>query len=353
MIELESKYCGIVDTMYISNALVIPYLYHEAFHAFQQQWMKNRWHNFSLWAKYPEDDVENIALSHIENQILLSSIPAAERIARFASIRKYRLSLLSDEMSDFDQKGLLVEGTASYVEKRIIMVLLQSFDTVFSDLMKKTHQEEIIEYVNETALKINTSQLIYRWFGIGYRLGTALDILLPKWKKCLMEKPVLWEDLLEEYFSMSDSVKSLLNTFHYDKTLRCVEIKQQQRNQEIQTRIRNIQNTTERKLRLYYKNLHPTGFVFSPSDMIVVNAKMKLHTTIFGLQFSDEFNIDIKDTDVVEYVTEKYFECILPDDYSIKKEQNILTMKAKGLHIHIPYKKWVQAANGDSITIST
>jgi hypothetical protein len=346
MLSLQSVYCGVVDTRHIDDSLAIPFLYHEAFHAFQQQWMKNRWHNFNLWSKYPENDVENIALSQIENQILLSTASLSEKIATFASIRKFRLSRLSTEIADFEKKGLLVEGTASYIEKRVITILLQSFDTVFSTFDQKSNQEEIHTYVNKTALSCNTTGLIFRWFGIGYQLGTALDILLPGWKNSLMEKTILLEDLLEEFIPASHSVNDLLNRYHYNKIVESVEKEQRQKNQEIQTRINRILNATEYKLQIHYKDFPPTGFVFSPSDMVMVNEKIKLHTTTFGLQFSNEFIVDIKGIDVIEYSTEKYFECIFPETCTIKEEQSVVTIEAEGLRIHLPYQKFTPTENG-------
>jgi len=118
---IPAEMCGDEKTL-------VPLLYHECFHVYQNRRFKfeGNYDFFEVLSFYPELDAAYRALCSAETEILSDQgLPAADKARRLSAVVKRRRQILAlhDGLLDFEDRLERLEGTASYVDQKVSLRL--------------------------------------------------------------------------------------------------------------------------------------------------------------------------------------------------------------------------------------
>ena len=199
---------------------------HEAFHVFQERELGHGYANEANIKLYPCLSVENNVGNSLEALALEESLFATdEKVAREAAIRwlairKDRRSKLDPRMIEYEDRNEFIEGTAKYVEVKLMEVLegtepeptlwfAQGFSG-FEDL--SWHRKNTINAMGRILsgqISVNndrygTSPVRFRLYYSGTAIALLLDQIAPNWKRDIADPKATLTSLAEKALAATD-----------------------------------------------------------------------------------------------------------------------------------------------------
>ncbi|MCP5095226.1 MAG: hypothetical protein GY943_06715 [Chloroflexi bacterium] len=171
---------------------LIPLLYHECFHVFQDsgQFQFNEQFNFfKVLSFYPELNGAYRSLCLAEAEILNNSTLGVEDKAKYlAALAKQRYKILSEyeNLLIFEKSSERKEGTASFVEQ-------QAFTQLF----------------NKPLRKISPQYGWSRQYSVGAQVCFLLDVLLEEWQNLVELNQAPTDILIQEFTQENQDVSTL------------------------------------------------------------------------------------------------------------------------------------------------
>ncbi len=285
----------------------IRVILHEAFHAYQHAQAPEKGADEGTVSEYPLLDPENNALSHLEGLILRDALATDDlavrraRTAEFIAVRTYRQSLLPAESAAYENLNEFVEGTAKYIEFKLLTSgsNLESGSDIYFWQGFHGYQElaQIFDHELEDMIKVIgvTDDRFGNRFGAGplrfklYVLGAAQALLLddfaPQWKKVVFDDDVYLCDLLGEAFDLdqdqlTSALASAKSSYNYPELLAAKQEFEAEGNAFIQAKVDAILNTEETRIVLDYTGFEIAGMGYTPFGVTRVDAERTIYDMV-------------------------------------------------------------------------
>ncbi len=201
---------------------------HEAFHAFQAQWVGERTAVELLLLHYPTLSVENNVGMALEGEALKSALFAGDvetleaSVLSWLAIRRERRAALPPEAIQYEDGTELNEGLAKYVEWRLSealegrtpgagMAWVSGFSG-YGDLgfVRQRLAEDMRASLAGEKLVNNdpygTAPVRFRLYYSGMAMGALLDRLMPEWKARIMQPGTTLSGLVREALDPGDAL---------------------------------------------------------------------------------------------------------------------------------------------------
>jgi len=206
---------------------------HDAFHVYQNHQAPEKGADEGSVSKYPLLDPTNNALSQLEGLILRDALLAEDqesrsrKTAEFIAVRMHRQSLLSEEFAAYENLNEFTEGTAKYIEFKLLstetklqasqdMYFAQGFHgyTVLPEILR--HElDDMVSIVgvtdNRFGNRFGGGPLRFKLYVLGAAQALLLDYFDPSWKTVIFDDGVFLCDLLEKALDLdTDQINAAL-----------------------------------------------------------------------------------------------------------------------------------------------
>jgi hypothetical protein len=206
-----------VHKIVTSNLFPDPYgqmttFAHEAFHVYQTKRAPGKGPNEMELASYPSLSVENNVGLALESDFLAAAVTATterevrDNAAKWLAVRDWRRSFIGKEASDYEDAGEFIEGTAVYVQYRILQAFEHSEPTPQMWLVQGFHGFSDLSVVRNDLIQrmrgmmsgstgvngdlYGASPVRFRLYFSGMAIGALLDRLGSDWHDAIFKPGV-------------------------------------------------------------------------------------------------------------------------------------------------------------------
>lgn len=289
-----------------SPEAVLPIIYHEGFHVFQQTaFEKVPADMFTAMSYYPELDADYRALCRLETDVLRRDEWPAERrlqtLAALVALRRQRLP--HDSLLNYERFLERNESTASYVEQK-------SRQKLFN--------------INPQLQEVGHGWT--RFYQVGAAVAWMLDEILPGWTSQVEQGQAISDILTDTWPDAEVDLKAL----DYQRLLLEEQAAIAQTRQKLDAEIDAMQR--DGLLRLRYPSSGQVFRGFHPSSMVSLGDGRILHRDHFNLVLPNRGKVALSGVPVIDNVTQRELQFA---SVPVTLDGEILSAKTDKVEIHL------------------
>lgn len=353
----QMRYSSLRANPYSQMAMIA----HEAFHVFQGRELNHEFANESQIKLYPCLSIKNNVGNSLEatalEECLLEKDDAIARDAaiRWLAIRKDRRADMDPRMIEYEDRNEFIEGTAKYVEVKLMEVLqgskpeptlwfAQGFEG-FDDL--SWHRENTINAmgrvmrgeVNVNNDRYGTSPVRFRLYYSGTAIALLLDRFSPNWKNDIADPSETLTSLAEKVFGATDEeLEAALNKAKSgSKYEELVASKTQLAKEGAEDTKKMLGKVVDGPdlITIDYSALdtEKVGLSFTPFGVRAVDANRTIYsmTTISASMMKKQYGFkQVYPTAVLEDIENKQFQMQLDESIAVEKLAELLGQSGDG-----------------------